>query len=215
MDGTLLDNIPAYFDNNHTIYIKPIARPHLDIFMKYVFNNFERISIWTAASKIWYNNCYENVLKHYIPEGKSFHFVKTKDDYDSSKFIKPLSLIYAQYPDVYNPSNTLIVDDNRITYVENIANAIPIKSFYYDRLPREIRKNIKNYDSELLLTIQLINKKNNNEPNHDIPNEENIILSEIIEIIDIDNDYDEEEYADEEYLDEEYMDENDENYIYI
>lgn len=163
MDGTLLDSIPPFCEGNPTLYEEPVARQCLDDFMKFVFETFERVSIWTAGSKEWYEKCYEKILKHYIPEGKTFYFVKTRDHYQFLKTIKPLEMIYAEYPEHYNSSNTLIVDDNPITYSKNKENAIPIKSFYYNNLPLEIREKLNKEDFELLSTICLINQKINGE----------------------------------------------------
>ena len=111
MDGTLLDYVPPCFDHNKSYTQIPIARPYLKLFMKYLFANFERVSIWTAAAKNWYDMCYETVLKEALPEGKDFHFVKTRLNYEFRKGVKPLKLIYEEYQDLYNPENTLIIDE--------------------------------------------------------------------------------------------------------
>jgi len=161
MDGTLLDYVPAYFDHNKSFKVIPIARPYLSLFMKYLFDNFEKVSIWTAAAKTWYDECYEKILKPSLPEGKSFHFIKTRNDYNSLAVVKPLRMIFEEYPD-YNLENTLIIDDNPLTFAENIENAILIKSFYYDQLPKNIRLELEKYDFDLFNMIQILNKRKNN-----------------------------------------------------
>lgn len=131
MDGTLLD---------HDISFNPIPRAYLKEFMEFVFATFERVSLWTAAGDDWFEVCYLNVLRHHIPEGKNFHFIKTREDFDFAKIVKPLSMIYAEYPDLYNPENTLIVDDNYATFVENLDNAIQVITFNYIMTPPFVRE---------------------------------------------------------------------------
>lgn len=156
MDGTLLDNIPIGFPENPTPFeTSPIARPYLMEFMEFVFDHFERVSIWTAAMPIWYEKCYKRVLRHCIPDGKSFHFVKTRLPGELYVVLKPLSEIYANYA-AYNSENTLVVDDNPMTYRDNPENAIAVKSFFYDQLSREQRANLKETDNDLLLAIEEI-----------------------------------------------------------
>ena len=163
MDGTILDNVPLYFAHNKTYNLIPIARPYLKLFMKYLFENFERVSIWTAGEKAWYYECYEKIIKHTLPEGKEFHFIKTRENYDYSRGTKPLRIVYEEYPDLYNPENTIIIDDNPSTFSENPDQAIRIKTFYYNLLKKEVRENLDKYDFELYNMIQLLHIKNNSD----------------------------------------------------
>ena len=160
MDGTILDYVPPHFDDNLSHKIIPIARPYLHLFMKYLFDNFERVSIWTAATKDWFDECYEKILKPSIPEGKGFHFVKTRADYNYYAGLKQLKLVYSEYPDLYNSKNTLIIDDNPHTFAENKEQALQIKSLFYDRLPKKIRENLDKHDFELYNMIQILNDIN-------------------------------------------------------
>jgi phosphoglycolate phosphatase-like HAD superfamily hydrolase len=154
MDGTLLD---------HDFTFTPIPRAYLAEFLTFVFAHFERVSIWTAAGITWYERCYHHVLKQHVPEGKSFHFVKTREDFDSEKVVKPLTMIYAQYPE-YNPENTLIVDDNYKTFSENLDNAIPVLSFCYNMTQILKQDNLSSYDYELLDIIDILKQRlGNNE----------------------------------------------------
>lgn len=161
MDGTILDHVPPCFDHNRSYKAIPIARPYLHLFMKYLFENFDRVSIWTAASKSWYDECYEKVIKPSLPEGKGFHFIKTRDDYDYIRRVKPLQMVYEEYPELYNAENTLIIDDNSYTFLENIDQAIQIRSFYYDRLEKSIRENLDKNDFELYNMIQVLHIRKN------------------------------------------------------
>lgn len=154
MDGTLIDNywcIKTYRQNI-------VPRPYLKDFFEFIFQHFERVSIWTNAFQDWYDEVYEKVFRYYIPEGKSFHFVRTREDlYHIRRFVKPLSEIYEKYPE-YNSYNTLIIDDIPKTYSLNLENAIPILPYLYLHMDNdENNENIGiyniNYDDELLKII--------------------------------------------------------------
>jgi hypothetical protein len=75
---------------------------------------------------------------------------------------KPLSFVYSKYP-TYTPDNTLIIDDNVVTFSQNIENAIGIKPFFYDLIPLDVRNNIIQHDYELLKLIDILNRKLNGE----------------------------------------------------
>jgi len=152
MDGTLLD-ADVYSTNFRKQ--KPIARPHLKKFLEYVFETFENVSIWTNATESWYNQCYEEVLKHHLPEGKTFHFVRHREHNMGRVWIhKKLTDIYELYPEIYNIYNTLIVDDNCETYALNAENAVPINPFFYDLIHPKEHSRLDEYDKELLRIIE-------------------------------------------------------------
>jgi hypothetical protein len=137
MDGTLIDNIPPKFrgfpENPETYKTMPIARPGLKETLAYAFANYKHVSIWTAGTDVWFKQVYDTLFKHVLPPGRDFHFVKTRARGEIYIPLKPLSAIYAQYPD-YRPANTVIVDDNAQTFCDNVENAEHIPSFFYDTL---------------------------------------------------------------------------------
>lgn len=153
VDGTLADNIPVRFPENNPNYCpsfvtnvlgiqvrtpanilpKPIARPGLSEFLAFVFEEFDSVMIWTAAIPLWYEKVYREVLKPNLPPGKDFHFVKTRDQTKPYVHLKPLSEIYAKFPQ-YSSTNTLVVDDNPATFRDNVENAVHIPGFFYDKL---------------------------------------------------------------------------------
>ena len=166
MDETLI----THKINPYSIFADPIPRPHLKEFLIFLFSNCKSVSIWTHGIKPWYNIVYNKILKNFIPEGKSFHFVITRDttignyndiieinkklrninaNISSISLLKPLFVIYKKYPEQYNKNNTFIIDDNPITYLLNQENAIAIKSY----------NNIDNSDTELLRIMNLIKQK--------------------------------------------------------
>ena len=143
MDGTLIND-------------KMEPRPHLKDFFRYIFEKFNHVSIWTLASVQWYTMAYERVFKPLLPLGKSFHFVWCRVNYKVSQpsilggifsmnlastgtgIIKPLTEVYKRFPIVYNPYNTLIVDDTPFTYSENPGNAIKVSTFGNNMGDREL-----------------------------------------------------------------------------
>jgi TFIIF-interacting CTD phosphatase-like protein len=175
MDETLI----THKFNPHGIFSEPVPRPHLKEFFEFIFTNCKNVSIWTHGLKEWYDIVYEKILKDCIPEGKSFHFVRTREapiiesyndiieinqklhnlkvDIPSILFLKPLLLIYKKYPNEYNENNTFIIDDKEITYCLNEENAIEIQPYNIDNIDNI--DNSDNSDTELLRIIDLIKEK--------------------------------------------------------
>ena len=165
MDGTLGDNIPETFMENPSIYpfcyTKPIPRPGLRRFLRFVFAHYERVSIWTAALPSWYNEFKNEVLLPNMPPGAEFHFERTRVPGAVYVPLKPLSEIYAKYPAEYNESNTTVVDDNENTFKANVDNAVHIKAFFYDKFgttPEERKINAAS-DRGLFDTIDILKSR--------------------------------------------------------
>ena len=159
MDGTLGDCIPSGFAENPERFCgnKPIPRPGLRTFFRFVFSHFERVSIWTAASPLWYGYFKNNVLLPNMPTGAKFHFEKTRNMKEPYIVLKPLRKIYELYPE-YTPENTIIVDDNIETFADNCENAVHIPSFFYDNFggsPLTRRRNAIN-DRGLFTIIEVL-----------------------------------------------------------
>lgn len=165
MDGTLGDNIPASFPENPVSVgsCVPIPRPGLKKFLAFVFSRYERVSIWTAASSDWYFTFKESVLRPNMPPGAAFHFERTRNLNVPYVPLKPLSEIYAEYPEEYNESNTTIVDDNVETFQDNRDNAVHIPPFFYDRLggSPETRRKTAAKDRGLYTTIEILTARQN------------------------------------------------------
>ena len=159
MDGTLGDNIPARFLENPERFhcAKPIPRPGLRKFFRYVFAHYERVSIWTAAMPDWYILFKQEVLLPNMPPGAAFHFERTRLLTEEYVPLKPLRDIYAKYPE-YTPDNTTIVDDNVETFQDNRENAVHITAFFYDRMgpTPETRKKKAAKDRGLFTTIEVL-----------------------------------------------------------
>jgi len=158
MDGLLLDCIPMIYPENieYGLKEKPVPRPGLRKFLRYVFHCYDRVSIWTAALPKWYNICKEEVLIPNMPVGAKFHFVRTRSPDEVYSATKPLIVIIENYPDEYSLDTTTIIDDNEATFQENIDNAVHVPHFFYDLLgdtPIERRENAAK-DVELFTLIE-------------------------------------------------------------
>lgn len=131
IDGTLIDDKGLL-----------IGRPHLEEFLKYCFENFETVSIWTASSESWYQSVYKYVLKE-ILDKYNFKFYKVLTGerctkvvlnfyslYPTRVSIKPLVKLW-KGNNVFTKYNTLIIDNTPNTFQRNYGNGIPIPTFNF------------------------------------------------------------------------------------
>ena len=115
------------------------ARPHLDEFLDYLFENFN-VSVFTNAEKDYAMYIVNNFIKgSFESEEKDKENKKRRLDFvfyryhtmrGNEKFggIKNLRLIWETYKMYYFfPANTIIVDDLYDVYKTNPLNTIPIK----------------------------------------------------------------------------------------
>jgi hypothetical protein len=128
MDGTLVGIV-----NN----MKPISRPYLEDFLVFCFKNFKSVSIWTAANIEWFEVVNEKIFQPMLEKHNlNFRFVwdynkciRTRTiNYYGFKYIKNLEKVWNEYKDM-NKDNTIIVDDNQISCMDNLENAIIIPSY--------------------------------------------------------------------------------------
>jgi hypothetical protein len=143
MDQTLIDG--HYITGNGDLTVS--ARPYLKEFLIWCFDNFDNVSIWTAASKQWFDYVNQNIFKPILQSiGKKFdkvwvgdrvtfawqysewhgHSVNTKQ--------KRLSKLYRQNRNIggnpYNKHNTIMVDDSKASFQINYGNGIEVKPWY-------------------------------------------------------------------------------------
>lgn len=133
LDDTLVSNIEGILQ----------PRPYLNLFLKWCFDKFETVSVWTAGTEEWWKICHGNFMKDF-----SFHKVYTRDycevlvtrisDEDPIVLYKPLRKIFDE--SMYK-ENTIIIDDEQLNAIEDINNHLMISKF------------IKNNDNELLKLI--------------------------------------------------------------
>ncbi len=153
MDKTLIE---GYFSIKHNKMVIE-ERPFLGEFLKFVFEHFERVSIWTNANKEWFNHVYDRVLHKYIPKNKYFDLVITFDDGyvgEDNNGPKDLNIIFNDFEEYgYTKHNTFLVDDSEIHYNQNIYNCYLIKGFEVN-----LENNSHKDDIELLRLIKYFRK---------------------------------------------------------
>lgn len=152
MDKTLIE---GYFSIKHDKMVIE-ERPYLGQFLKFVFEHFDNVSIWTNANKEWFDHVYNTILFKYIPKNKHFDFVITFDDGyvgKSNNGPKDLNIIFNIFEDEYNKHNTFLVDDSEVHYHQNIYNCYLIKGFEVN-----LEDNSHKDDIELLRFIKYFKK---------------------------------------------------------
>lgn len=126
-------------DLDNTLICNETARPYLKDFLLFLFNNFEKVNIWTSASLEWLENAFKNILQYDTPKDKKFYFLGYRDHCTFSyvisnghmvtdKCYKELKLVYSNFPE-FNETNTVIVDDREMMFSLNINNGILIDPF--------------------------------------------------------------------------------------
>lgn len=147
MDGTLISGN----DFTNDVYV----RPYLENFLEECFMIFNNVSIWTAASKEWFNVVNQKVfipLINLINERKGttykFHFIFTREkckhvykynsfyncEYDNiivrtEKRLRKLHKSKSLYKE-YTMDNTVIIDDTKETFDNNYSNGILVTSYF-------------------------------------------------------------------------------------
>jgi hypothetical protein len=161
----------------------PVARPHLERFLSYLFQNMSHVGIWTSASREWYDCVYQGVLKSIMTKiGHQFRFVwcgdrciKRGGSSGSSYFsiesdrriLKPLKKLWdskrRRSEWGISRHNVLIVDDTFSTFQMNWGNAIPISAFDTSstalicKEDRDSKQKLEDNDDALLQTMDQIN----------------------------------------------------------
>jgi len=96
-------------------------RPGLDIFLKYCFDNFKTVSVWSAGEDNYVKQIVSNIFGNRNP-----HILwsrNTTETFNKHVCVKPLKKVFINYPEM-NHTNTLILDDNPTTAVFNKLNWI-------------------------------------------------------------------------------------------
>lgn len=134
-----LDNTLLYGEIRHNKLFKLLFRPYLAKFLDYCFHNFETVNIWTAGTRYYFEAIYPELMK-YVPEGKSFNLIYTSEKctYKIKEYmgicthryvIKKIRKMVKKIPGA-TINNTLIVDDNYITAIQNYGNFVGISPFH-------------------------------------------------------------------------------------
>jgi len=166
MDQTLIDNV-----DEMTIY----PRPHLKVFLKYCFNTFETVGIWTLGTRSWFDQANVEVFEPIIKEinneestNYKFTFAYTRERSTiKSKFvgglyfqqfrIKNLKKLWNRKDFPHTRHNTIIVDDNPDVYKYNFGNGVPINGYYWK----------SSFDRELIDLMFFLNRLQGHFEEHD------------------------------------------------
>ncbi len=156
MDGTLISE-----DELNVVY----PRPHLKIFLRFCFECFETVSIWTNACEKWFQIVNRAVFIPLLDEineenetDYKFHvvytekrssniFIQTEGFYSEGYYqIKRLRKLWRHKSLPHTRRNTIVIDDTPSTYEENYGNGIPIKAWHWKSV----------FDEELLYIAQYL-----------------------------------------------------------
>jgi TFIIF-interacting CTD phosphatase-like protein len=130
-----------------------ITRPHLDEFLRFCFDNFKIVAVWSAGRKKYVHAVVDWIFKNV---GRP-HIIYTYDDCEKTSgglLIKPLQRMIDQINNLekyMSLSNVFVIDDRRSTFESsNPDNGIVIPEY----LPHPDIKEMRADDTALL---QLIN----------------------------------------------------------
>ncbi len=126
MDGTLISS-------EHK---RPLARPYLKSFFKYVFSTCRYVGIWTAANRAWYDEVDRKVFQPILSSlGKKFAFVYLDSNTiidEQTGVCKPLRNIWQRRTGVFvhfRPANTFMIEDTEDACGKNRSSVILISRY--------------------------------------------------------------------------------------
>ena len=133
-------------------YYIVFERPYLQIFLDYLFANFN-VSVWTAASKDYALFIIDKFVISGKPE-RNINFIFFSYHCDISKKLKngskDLSIIWDVYEiNQYNKNNTLILDDYDEVYETQPKNCIISPPFYFQNKGSERDEFLKELPEKL------------------------------------------------------------------
>lgn len=131
--------------NWEEVQVKVKFRPYLKKFLQFVMTNFE-VVVFSASLPQFANP----VLDKIDPEGKIFTHRLFRDSctFWNGLFVKDLVSLNR------NISKTFIIDNSPLSYMWNVANAIPVRSWYQDPQDEELLR-IMN-ELERLVQVQQV-----------------------------------------------------------
>lgn len=134
-------------------YTCGVFRPHVKNFIDFSTKYFDRVFIWSAGIFGYVEYIQEEIFYHCdIKPTLIWSRSECVKKSDGSLY-KPLSKFY-KYASKFgaNPTNTLILDDNSLTFVENVSNAIHIP-------PYEVEKVTEDSDGNTIITDPISKQK--------------------------------------------------------
>ena len=122
-----------------------IKRPHLDRFLRFAENYFEKIIVWSAAVHDYVHSIVDEIfLDHRYPD-----LVLTRDDVvyvdeEARDYHKPIEKIMEMHPGLLSPESTIFIDDKQDNFRKNLSNGIVIPRY---EPPKNIDPDTKMADS--------------------------------------------------------------------
>lgn len=127
-------------------------RPHLDLFLKYIFKNFKTVSVWTAATRPYALKVIECIFTP--SQRKRLAFIKARDELkvkEDGSYTKPLAKVFKSN-EIIKSHNTIMIDDRRSAMADNLGNAIIVPAFNVLKNP-ELRVKDKSL-AQLIIVLE-------------------------------------------------------------
>jgi TFIIF-interacting CTD phosphatase-like protein len=107
------------------------TRPHLKKFLKFVFDNYETVSVWTAATKSYAVKILNHIMTKNQRESLAFFLTRKNLKTDNGEITKPLRKIWESSKNTYGlrPSNTVMLDDKDVVTRFNPGNSFIIPAW--------------------------------------------------------------------------------------
>jgi TFIIF-interacting CTD phosphatase-like protein len=137
------------FEDQFTMdgYYHIFARPHLQTFLDFLFENF-KVAVWTAASQLYALNVIENFILPKNKPGRGLEFIlfdyHNEHSIKNGKGTKDLSLFSSFYK-MPGYDDMVILDDFDDVIKVNKSNAIKVPFFEY--------KDKRSYEDTFLIRI--------------------------------------------------------------
>jgi hypothetical protein len=133
-------------------YTCGVFRPHVHNFIEFASKYFDKIFLWSAGLNGYVYAIQEEIFYHSDIK-PSLIWSRSDCVKKNGIFYKPLSKFY-KYAEKFgaNATNTLILDDNELTFVENISNAIHIPVY-------EVEKTTEDNDGNSIIIEPVTKKK--------------------------------------------------------
>ncbi|KAI4296212.1 hypothetical protein L6164_036188 [Bauhinia variegata] len=155
-----------------------LMRPYLHEFLTSVYSEYD-IMIWSATSMKWIDL---KMGQLGVLDNPNYKITALLDHLamitvqSSSRGVfdcKPLGLIWAQFPEFYNASNTIMFDDLRRNFVMNPQNGLIIKPFRKAHANRESDRELVKLTQYLLAIAELDDLSNLDHSSWEFFTEEN------------------------------------------
>eukprot|EP01018_Ginkgo_biloba_P016733 Gb_00636 [translate_table: standard] len=157
----VLDIDYTLFDHRSTAENpQELMRPYLHEFLTASYAEYD-IMIWSATSMKWVEVKMEQLGVLNNPNYKitalldHLAMITVKSDSHGVFDCKPLGLIWALFPEYYNPRNTIMFDDLRRNFVMNPQNGLVIRPFRKAHLNRALDQELVKLTQYLLAIAEL------------------------------------------------------------